>query len=35
METNKESSFVREIESRLNVLFGEDFEKTDAKKDSG
>ena len=34
METNKESSFVREIESRLNVLFGEDFDKSNAKKDA-
>jgi hypothetical protein len=34
METNKESSFVQEIESRLNVLFGEDFDKRDAKKDA-
>jgi hypothetical protein len=33
METNKESSFVREIESRLNILFGEDADKPDAKKD--
>jgi len=34
METNKESSFVQEIESRLNVLFGEDFDKRDTKKDA-
>lgn len=34
METNKESSFVREIESRLNVLFGENVGKSDAKGDS-
>jgi len=34
METNKESSFVQEIESRLNVLFGEDFDKRDMKKDT-
>jgi hypothetical protein len=34
METNKESSFVQEIESRLNVLFGEDLDKRDTKKDA-
>ncbi|MCX5827356.1 MAG: hypothetical protein NTV58_05055 [Deltaproteobacteria bacterium] len=31
MEVNKESSFVREVENRLNVLFGEDVKNPDQK----